>query len=58
MAGRRDYTVANHQGPTMSIIRCTQCDRPFDTDVEVEATYLPLPVCEDCGRDPDDEDEK
>lgn len=32
----------------MSIIRCTQCDGPFDTDVQVEAQYLPLPVCEDC----------
>ena len=35
----------------MSIIRCTKCDRPFDTDIEVEATFLPLPVCEQCSYD-------
>ena len=32
----------------MSILICTKCDRPFDTDKQVEAQYAPLPVCEDC----------
>lgn len=32
----------------MGIIRCVKCDRPFDTDEQVEAEFLPLPVCEGC----------
>lgn len=32
----------------MSLLLCSQCDKLFDTDDEVEAEFLPLPVCEDC----------
>ena len=32
----------------MSILVCTSCDRPFDTDEQVEAEYMPLPRCEEC----------
>lgn len=32
----------------MSTLICTTCDRPFDTDLQVDAEYMPLPKCEEC----------
>jgi len=32
----------------MSSLICTTCDRPFDTDIQCDAIYYPIPKCEDC----------
>ena len=35
----------------MSILVCTACDRPFDAELQTDAEYLPLPKCDDCVRE-------
>ena len=32
----------------MSILLCGTCQIHFDSDIQVEAEYLPFPKCEDC----------
>lgn len=32
----------------MPMLLCCTCDRQFDTDIQVEAEYFPIPKCEDC----------
>lgn len=42
----------------MSVLFCAECGRPFDPDIEVEAVYHPDPVCEDCLREPENDNTK
>jgi len=32
----------------MPMLLCSICDQQFDTDIQVNARYYPVPECEDC----------
>lgn len=42
----------------MAILRCHVCDESFDTDKQVDARYYPVPECEDCILEMEEENKK